>query len=237
MILSPNLSLALGGKPPGGNTPSTLLNNLVYYLPMNEVSGTRVSLVGSPSATEGGGSTGSTTGLVYSLAANFPGGTFLQISPFTITTIAGLTLALWAKTSAAGYNFVFGTSTGYGAGNVQMGMYNTAPGGFFTTNAEGTDRATAANVTSNGSWHLIIGWFDPADGKNHIQGDNGTVFDSTAANAPVISASTCFLGQFGGGNFGAVGPVGPFAAWNRILTTTERTNYYNSGTGKPYPFA
>jgi len=103
---------------------------------------------------------------------------------------------------------------------------------------EGWTEETAYTINeayTGGTWHLVIVWWDPADGKVHASIDGGATSDGTGSITPWASTEGLHLKA---GN-SATGELlfDELGIWSRVLSSDERTELYNSGTGKFYPFS
>lgn len=111
----------------------------------------------------------------------------------------------------------------------------------FLVNATGAAADVARQASTFGSpsistWYFVAGWHDSVNNTLNIQVNNGAV-DSSAHATGSFGSSTADVaigGTVGNGTFnGSLDGVG---AWNRLLTTAERTFLYNGGAGVEYPF-
>lgn len=97
--------------------------------------------------------------------------------------------------------------------------------------------ATLSVGATAGTWALFVGWYDPVADKVYLQKNNGT--PAEAANTGGIKSGTAANFYIGRGwqlgiNF--AGQVDEVGIWSRVLTADERTELYNAGAGKFYPF-
>lgn len=109
---------------------------------------------------------------------------------------------------------------------------------------------TTANVTASAlgspvlaTWYFICAWFDRSDNTVKIQVNNGTV-NSSSALAPPAAAALHLQASMTDFRIGATysggvtsfwdGRIEQFTFWRRVLSTGERGNMFNSGTGAPF---
>jgi len=99
--------------------------------------------------------------------------------------------------------------------------------------------ASSFGVLSNNTWYMVACWHDSTNLNINISVNAGTVNTTSLGAALSPSTSAEFdLGVFnaGGASFWK-GRLQYSGKWSRILTQTELTQLYNSGSGKAYPFS
>lgn len=113
----------------------------------------------------------------------------------------------------------------------------------FSVTSGGTD-ATRNNISATtfgspptATWMFIVAWHDAAGNTIKIQVDNGTA-DSTAHTGGVYDGTAAF--KLGAINSPEVilldARLDSVSIWKRVLTSGERTDLYNGGSGFDYPF-
>lgn len=88
---------------------------------------------------------------------------------------------------------------------------------------------------STGTWHFIVAWYD---GFVRLQANNGTIYtagDGTFLGSADGTKNFNLASSGSGGGFFA-GSLDAWGIWKRVLTSTERTQLWNSGNGLEYPF-
>ena len=83
-----------------------------------------------------------------------------------------------------------------------------------------------------------MAWHDAASNTTNIQVNDGTV-DSVSHSGGVYNGTADFaLGALfiGTPSYHFDGLVDEVGFWKRVLTSQERTDLYNSGSGLEYPF-
>lgn len=99
--------------------------------------------------------------------------------------------------------------------------------------------AAAFGSPALSTWHLVVAWHDAANDTINIQVDDGAV-NSVAHALGVFAGNAQFrIGavQFGGGSHFWDGRIDAAHIWKRVLTAAERTELYNAGNGREYPFS
>ena len=208
--------------------------NLVFVMPLNELSGTTYDrcllnqLTGMPNGSLG-----------YSrpLTTYSTGRTFVEASTqyFSTPSSAALqtgdiqfTLALWVNktaNTAGGYPGLI--SKNDNATNIEYDVYwQNGTGITFAVSSNGTaltGSVTSPTVGLNG-WHLVVCWHDSDANTLNIQIDGGTV---TSANYSAgVRAGTADVEVGKQVNQYFTGYIGPIDFWKRILTSSERTALY-----------
>lgn len=218
----------------------------VAFYRMNGTSGSAENdTVGSLNFSDNN-SVGSGTGIIGNCRTFNGTNQFLNKTTNSVFQITGAwTAAFWAKP----------TSLGVGAPIIaKTGNTNFPPSlleWYFLQRL--SDDKASFNVSYNGSninavnsntalstsaWRLVVGWYDPtvtANGTIYIQVNNDTVVSSPMTGVPHTDTSDVWMGKdhlnFDGWFNGGIDAVG---FWNVVLTSTQRTNLYNGGTGREY---
>jgi hypothetical protein len=107
-----------------------------------------------------------------------------------------------------------------------------------STGAGSTGVATANNLgsPSAGTWYQLIVEHDAAANEVRIRGNNGTA-DTAAFSAGVgPNADPFIMGERQGGTNGTYvdGLLAKCRRWDRLLTSDERSQLYNGGSGLAY---
>jgi hypothetical protein len=92
---------------------------------------------------------------------------------------------------------------------------------------------------TTGVWYFVVVWHDSVADTDNIQVNNGTVDSiSSAGHTPNNGAADFCLGARTYPSFEGYfnGQLSSVSFWKRTLTTNERTELYNGGTGLAYPF-
>jgi hypothetical protein len=87
---------------------------------------------------------------------------------------------------------------------------------------------------SDYSWHHLIAWWDPSDGKAYCFVD-GVLYTGTGSIASIANSTKLRVGIAWQGSNSAQ-RIDELALWGRLLTEDERIELFNMGRGKYYPF-
>jgi hypothetical protein len=152
------------------------------------------------------------------------------------------TAALWFYADALSGNTVVaacGGSSGTGTTlNWMFQLQGTALWwhvGLGTTPLGSVEASTFGALSIN-TWYLAIASHEETTDEIAISINNGTV-DTGTANISANSSESVFIGKWGNlsQNRYYPGRVDEFAFWNRLLTTDEKTEIWNAGSGIGYP--
>jgi hypothetical protein len=95
--------------------------------------------------------------------------------------------------------------------------------------------------TNINDWHFVVGWFDDTANTSNIQLDNGTVqtlnFVTNQRHNSDDAELRIGARQYAGFQGYFDGRIGPVFIWNRVLTSSERTQLYNNQNGFPLPWS
>lgn len=225
----------------GGAAASTLLDDLVSYWKMDEATGSRVDSVGENDLTENG-TIGSDTGIKGS-AADLDSASSEYLSIASLEWLTAWTVSMWIYIDSYSDSYVGlvsrddsgsprNQSTLYVKNNGKLAVYidTAAP---TAASADGTGSQTL----SAGAWTHIVWSYSAATG---IQTWVDTVADIDTADSvtPSTTAAPFSIGrdEANGVRFfnGRIDEVG---IWSRVLTSAERDELYNAGSGVTYPFS
>jgi hypothetical protein len=213
---------------------STLLNNLLAYWKLDETSGTRIDSHGSNNLIDNN-TVGSATGKIGNAASFVAANSeYLSVNSSQLSFAGDFTISVWNKPTS-----VVGTSASYVLSkddttnreyHIQLlsSNYN-----FQVWN--GATKYLMSLPATSGVWQHLMMWYDSVAGTLYASVNNGT--PATGAVPGINTTSAPFLvgvrGDFKGYYDGLIDEVG---IWTRLLTTAERTQLYNSGSGLTYPF-
>ncbi|MCW0484069.1 LamG domain-containing protein [Gaoshiqia sediminis] len=222
---------------------STLLNNAVCWLDFEGTSGAVVDSSGNGHDGTNYGADRGITGKVGN-AFQFDGanGDYVDIpsdAAFNIT--AALTMAAWVYPTGAGFQIVAGipySTSGHSspyfsfslqlathdASNVYARIFASTPAGMKTS-----PKTTGVYVPLN-QWSLIIATFEGDAVRAYV---NDGAAASTAFSATTLNtySNPLWVGKNGGGGEQLEGKLCQFILWDRVLTSGERTELWNSGDG------
>jgi hypothetical protein len=235
---------AFGLNPAGGGAVSSLMTDLVAYWRMEET-GTvdRVDAISSLALHSVGTVTATTGKKNNGVDLEWDGG-YKHLYDTTHTKysipLTGKTWAMWMRkySSSGGTHLMF---KGDNAGLDEYDFYISAAGKptFYLIGGDGSWSDYVQVGGSDGDisgteLQLIIGWADPADWKIRYSINNGTTKASAAglAGTPYNGSQDFSINLQPPSTplFGAIWDE--FMMWDRPLTSDERTELHNSGTGK-----
>lgn len=218
---------------------STLLNDILAYWNLDETSGTRADSVGTADLTSVN-SVGSATGKINDAASfvSSPVKYLVRSDPGLVNFSVSKTLVGWVRLSALVNNsgmIEFNDGSGYC--KVRINSLGTLNFILFNSDFSGNVFVNHPTTLLEDTWYFIVAWFDSSSKIAYIQLDNGTVYDSGSALSGTPPVGTnIYIGidsQFASLD----GEVDEVGVWNKILTADEKTELYNSGNGKTYPFS
>ncbi len=97
-----------------------------------------------------------------------------------------------------------------------------------------TNVTVASPALSAGQWYFVVAWYDAVANTANIQLNNGAVSSASYAGGISSDAVNLYIGAYkdSTGYFG--GRIDNSGLWGRKLTSTERTDLYNTGSGRKY---
>lgn len=204
-----------------------LTTDLEHYYKFDVDSSTQTDEVGSANATVTGATFNSTGKINGDYSFTDDG-----ITTSTFTTISRpLTINMWVKgTQTANYDSIFTEGSNYNNGMLYMATVSRLS--FFASSAEYQVAATLSSST----YKMITITVD-SSGNTDIYVDG--VVQAKAGGSDTTNPSFSSLG-FGKGWLtydGFSGSMDEPAIWSRVLSSTEITELYNSGSGLQYPFS
>ncbi len=234
---------------PKAQAASSLANGIAGFWKLNETGGVRSDSVGSNNLSDVNFVT-SAVGRVGN-AANFDEtNRYLSIpdNPSLSTGDVDFTIAAWVyinslpTTSFQDYVGKFDAASNNR--EYLLLYYYSAKKFAFSVSSDGTNPNTKTVTVSSpnpplaSNWYFLVAWHNSINNTLNLQVNNGKpqtlsyssgVFDSTApfTIGKRYSGPTAYMN----GRIDAVG------FWKRVLTSSERTELYNSGNGLEYPFS
>lgn len=214
-----------------------IVDNCVHYWKMDEASGSPKDEVGTLDS-------GSVTSCTYSESGKintsfgFNGSAYVSFGD--ITNFDGLTtmsISCWFKTSSASASqFLVAKENNYYC--FEIGMYAGKMRAYFYNGTY----AVSGSTYNDGAWHHVVATYDSALGSQNIK---LYIDGSSVATANVTGAipNTTDYFAFGtaarSGNYANkyTGYLDEIGIWNKVLSSSEVTSLYNSGSGLAYPFS
>lgn len=119
--------------------------------------------------------------------------------------------------------------------------YNNAANRFKISvlDSGGDQEATDNTALSSATWYLVVGTYNAATADLKISVNDGTVVTYASTNAPTPGATDFTIGSRKYSSFEAFmnGRIDNVNVWTKVLTASEITYLYNSGTGREYPYS
>lgn len=213
-----------------------LIDNLVSYWKLDEASGNRADSHGSNTLTENN-TVGSAAGKIGN-AADFEDATSGYLSHTDNTDLScgdvDYTFSFWlnAETLNGSFGFPVVFSKG-GTGDRDYALYFNVGKPSFESAGQLIEWGSAL---STGTWYHIICWHDATANEIGISVNDGT--PATRGDGTAVDSTGDFqLGASVSQGLYWDGLIDEFGFWKRVLTSGERTQLYNSGSGLAYPFS
>lgn len=238
---STQIGIGFGGSSsPSCDPNGTLLSGLVGYWKMDETSwnGTAGEVVDSSGNNNNGAAMGLATTATgrFGNAGSFNGsGTFLDMGNSSSLQLVGpsFTLSAWIKPNV---NNVWQGVINKGiAGNDSMINFEMNSGGkvglfFYSDDCAGTTTLTT------GTWYLMVATYDASSKKQTVYLGNGSTVSSECSRTltgtlnSVIDTKNVWIGKdYNNAVFN--GLIDDVRVYNRVLSSSEISSLYNSGSG------
>ena len=213
-----------------------LTDNLIAYYKLDESSGDAIDASGAGLTLTNTNSVTYGTGKINN-GANISGSQMLVSSSSSFTNVSTFTWAGWVKwtTITANYRIIDKGSWWFGVGGGGNGLN-------ISVSAPTTAQSVSSNTFSTGTWYFVVATYDDAgDRKARLYVDGTeTGYNSQSAASGTFNSNAAYsfrLGNSSGGAEPLQGVLDEVGVWSRVLTGTEITDLYNSGTGLQYPFS
>lgn len=233
----------------GDGGGSTLLNNLVGYWKLDETSGNRADSIGTNNFADNASVSYEAAKISNGAKFDRSADNYLSIADNADVSLGAdtdFTICFWVKipnftTSYQGLICKRATS---GSTTVEYEIYyGNASGTFSFFLSNGSTTSPTASVTvgsfSTSTLYFVCAWHDSAANTINLQINNGTVSSQSWSGgtqngtAPLILSRLWATDAANDSN----ATLDELGFWKRVLTSDERTELYNSGTGKTYPFS
>lgn len=228
------------------DTGGTLPTSLSAYWKLDEASGTREDFVGSSDLTDNNTVT-QQTGKVNSAAQ------------FTAANSEYLTVASNATLQVGDIDFAVACwvymDTVPTTDNPTIIQLKQTPSGeayrlyyhgqdgverfeWLVESASGSTTVNANNLgkPSTGTWYFIVAWHDSVNNIIGIQMNNGTADTAAHTTGARAGNDTFWLGARSGPQTFWNGRIDEVGFWKKVLSSTEKTDLYNSGNGNELSF-
>lgn len=217
---------------------ATLSTSLVSYWELEEASGTRVDSHSSNDLTEVN-TVGSGTGII-GMGADFISAnseSLYSSNVFVMTNANSMSINGWVNATSLVTNG--GIFCRWGSSAKGHLVRITAAGAVQAYVGDGSNTrgfVTGSTNVADGDWHMVTFVWDASADKQTLYVDG--VDQGSVASAQTISQSTAKF-EIGDNDVGGSaspwdGLIDEVGVWSKVLTSTEVTDLYNSGTGIPY---
>jgi hypothetical protein len=222
-----------------------LIDNLISYYSLDEASGDAIDAHSTNDLDERTASAvGATTGKVNGCRdfEESTSGSSFRYSDATLHNFGDedFTIACWINPESIAANMWIITKLA-GAGLRQYALLFSNSSGTLQWRVS-NDGTAIVNETwgafdlSTGTWYFIVAWHDSVNNVIGLSVNDGTA-ETTAHSTGVFQSSQRFsLGAVGNSNASYDGLMDEVGVWGRVLTSSERTELYNSGNGRDYAY-
>ena len=152
-----------------------------------------------------------------------------------------ITIALWVKFDALISDRAL--ISNWDVGTQQLILFYDVPNVLriiFNGEGEALHSVSAAYTPPiDGSWIYIIAEYDGTNGTVKLFVNNsqvGTTTSFTAGEVLLIADNDLYIGASNDLSRDFDGKIDEIGIWNKVLTSNEKTELYNSGNGLQYPF-
>ena len=217
---------------------SPLLNSLIAHWKLNESSGIRIDSHGGLDLTDIN-TVASAVGKIGN-AASFIAGNEESLGvaegPELSMGDIDFTIAFWVWFDSLAFTGLAGK---WSTASLEYLAYFDGTNLRFHVSSDGMNNFSVVNSQSiaTNTWYLYVAWHDATANTINLSINNNAPA-STAHSLGVYDGTAAFLlGQNEEGGSWFDGRLDSVSIWKRLLTSTERTQLYNSGSGLDYPFA
>lgn len=226
-----------------GVSAASLNSGLHGYWPLDETSGIRYDSISAQNLT-----TDQNT-VDYEAGKNGNAAKYIRANAETLirglSTYTGptgdFTISVWVKvdTTIAQTPYLVAWNNGSGAGAQRFLIrWDDTVDKFRGYVGDGTASVnTYSNAVAAGeAWHhVIMTWSDTTKTIwMYVDGDSG-LESSALTNPRIVNAGNLYVGAMAATGY-FTGSIDELGIWSRVVTATERSLLYNSGTGRFYPF-
>lgn len=221
---------------------SPLRVGLAGYWRLEESSGTRYDRSKNGKALTSNNSVGQGSGVssYTGNCATFVAASSQYLSGSTTDFQMGTlwTLAFWFKQTTTNTTQIYVSRDNGSTIREWVAYWNsaspTAPGFAIGDGASTVDANQWATNVSNSAWHFMV--CGRSNSTTFISIDNAPILSKSFSLTPGTTAQPFYVGRYGSGLY-LNGSMDEIGIWNRVLTSGERTQLYNSGSGTHFPWA
>jgi hypothetical protein len=219
-----------------------LTDNLISYWKLDEASGNALDAHGSNTLTETSGTIDAGTGKING-ARDFEAG---DSEYFSIADNADLsvgdedfTITAWINPESNHDGVVVSKYGASGAFSYRIQTVNVGTNIAARVSGNGTSStlitATDFGTYSTGTWYFVVLWHDAA--ANQLGISVNDVATTASYSSGIFDSTADFrIGALGNATLFFDGLIDEVGFWKRVLTSGERTQLYNAGSGLAYPF-
>jgi hypothetical protein len=224
----------------------SLSDNLIAYWSLDEASGNAIDAHSTNDLTETGGTITSTTGNVGNCRAFLTADTeYFELADNAALSTGDIdfTVAFWFKIlsgTIATFPLYLGKWSATAAQKEHC-IYQDTNANRLTAvfgHSTSTTNLVANNfgALSTDTWYFATYWHDSVNNQIGIAVNAGTA-DTAAHSAGINDGSGSFrLGHADGETNGLDGFLDEVGFWKRVLSSAERTELYNGGSGRDYAY-
>jgi hypothetical protein len=101
---------------------------------------------------------------------------------------------------------------------------------------DGSNRLVSISGITTGSWYHAIAWYNPTAQRSYVQLNNGIPTNYPVTFVPNAGSASFAIGATDTGTNSFIGRIDEPGKWDRVLTSGERDDLWNGGSGLSYPF-
>lgn len=220
--------------------PSTLLNNLVSYWKLDETTGNRLDSKGTNHLTPTNAPVGAAGKIGNGCDFDSSSSQYLSHPDLNPLGNEDFTYTFWFKLeSLIGLNTLIGKDHSSGRHYI-LQAEETGSVLRFTCNLWGGQVVASPGPLSLNTWYFAVLWVDKTAMSVNLQVNNGTIVSNLiSVYTPPAGNVALDIGrrEYPGFENYFDGLIDEVGLWRRVLTAQERTDLYNSGNGRTYPFS
>lgn len=227
-----------------GSVHPSLLDGLVSYWKLDEVSGTRFDSWGTNHLTDVN-SVGSAAGLISNALTNDSRSSTKRLTISALSNAnfetTNFTANVWvSRPSPSGSGFVFSKwESGIGKNNA-WSIYHEGSGiyaFYYVTNVTTLSQFGRYSIATNSTTAFSMLTVACENGSSSVfHNGSRTSINSGFSLIPTNTANIYFYCTSGSSGDGTIGLIDESAFWSRALTTNEIQLLYNSGKARRFPF-
>jgi len=213
---------------------SSLYADLFGYWKLDEISGSRLDSSGNGLTLTDNNTVTSAAGKLHGLAAQFTIATSESLSRANETAIqAGdvdWTWACWIYPDSVGLAHQYFISKGGFAVDYELELSGADLIGQYW-NGSYSQVFTIGSAVPAGAWSRIVFWHDSVANTLNLQLNNDTVRSAATVSVATTTTDPLYFGRRGSGGSFYGGRIGDMAFWKKALTSAERLEHWNGGSG------